>query len=50
MLSRLRNLVFKIRSRKRAERFVESMRRLNRLARLITVMQRKSGRAQVERK
>jgi hypothetical protein len=42
MLSRLRILVFKIQRRTRAERFVEIMRRMNRLARLMTVMQRRS--------
>jgi len=39
MLSRLRKLVFKVRSQHGAERLVETMRRLNRLARLMTIMQ-----------
>jgi hypothetical protein len=50
MLSRLRKLVFNIRRQRRAERYVEIMRRLNRLARLMTVMQRKSPGAEGERK
>jgi hypothetical protein len=47
MLSRLRSrLVFNIRRRRGPEGFGESMRRLNRLGRLMSVMQRKSGQAQ----
>jgi hypothetical protein len=39
LLSRLRKLVFKIRHRSPAARFAESMRRVNRLARLMTIIQ-----------
>ncbi len=38
MLSRLRKLVFKIQRGTRTRRFIEIMRRVNRLARLMTVM------------
>jgi hypothetical protein len=47
VLSRLRKLVFKIRHRSPAARFADSMRRVNRLARLMTVMQQR-GRRLVE--
>ena len=40
MLSRLRKLVFGIRSRSQADRIVEQLRRVNRLARLMAIMQR----------
>ena len=46
MLSRLRNLVFNIRRRTRSDRFVGMVRRMNRLARLMTVMQRKPRRTE----
>ena len=39
MLSRLRKIVFKIRHQASASRFAESLRRVNRLARLMTVIQ-----------
>jgi hypothetical protein len=39
MLSRLRKLVFKIRHKNSAGPFAESMRRVSRLARLMTIMQ-----------
>jgi hypothetical protein len=44
MLSRLRKLVFKIRPKTSAARFAESMRRVNRLARLMTIMQQRGRR------
>ena len=44
MLSRLRKLVFKIRHRTSAARFAESLRRVNRLARLMTVIQQRARR------
>jgi hypothetical protein len=44
LLSRLRKLVFNIRHRSPAARFVENMRRLNRLARLMTIMQQRGRR------
>ena len=44
MLSRLRKLVFKIRHRSPTARFAESMRRVNRLARLMTVIQQRGRR------
>jgi hypothetical protein len=44
MLSRLRKLVFKIRQKTSAGRFAESIRRVNRLARLMTVIQQKDRR------
>jgi hypothetical protein len=40
VLSRLRKMVFKIRHKTSTGRFAESMRRVSRLARLMTVMQR----------
>jgi hypothetical protein len=42
VLSRLRKLVFKIRSP--TARFTESMRRVNRLARLMAIMQQRARR------
>jgi hypothetical protein len=39
VLSRLRKIVLKIRRQASAARFVESLRRVNRLARLMTVIQ-----------
>jgi hypothetical protein len=44
MLSRLRKLVFKIRHKTPAGRFAESMRRINRFARLMTIMQQRDRR------
>ena len=44
MLSRLRKIVFKIRNKTSAGRFADSMRRVNRLARLMTVMQQRGRR------
>jgi len=44
VLSRLRKLVFKIRNRSPATRFVESMRRVSRLARLMTAIKTAKGR------
>jgi hypothetical protein len=44
VLSRLRKLVFKIRNRSPATRFIESMRRVNRLARLMAVIKTAKGR------
>jgi len=44
LLSRLRKLVFKIRQQTPAARFAESMRRVNRLARLMSVIQAKGRR------
>jgi hypothetical protein len=44
VLSRLRKLVFKIRHKTSAGRFAESMRRVNRLARLMTIMQQRGRR------
>jgi hypothetical protein len=44
VLSHLRKLVFKIRHQTPAARFGESMRRVNRLARLLTVIQAKGRR------
>ena len=41
MLSRLRKLVFSIQHRAPAVRFTESIRRVNRLARLMSMMQRR---------
>jgi hypothetical protein len=41
LLGRLRKLVFKIRQQSRAARFVDSIRRVNRLARLMTTIQKK---------
>jgi|tagenome__1003787_1003787.scaffolds.fasta_scaffold20900563_5 hypothetical protein len=41
MLSRIRNLVFKIQKRTRSQRFANRVRRIRRLARLMTVVQRK---------
>jgi len=43
VLSRLRKLVFKIRHRSPNARFAESMRRVNRLARLMTVIQQRGA-------
>ena len=40
MLGRLRKLVFNIRHRSSTPHFVESIRRLNRLARLMTIVRR----------
>jgi hypothetical protein len=42
-LSRLRKLVFKIRHKTSAGRFAESMRRVNRLARLMSIMQQRGS-------
>jgi hypothetical protein len=47
VLSRLRKLVFKIRRKTSAGRFADSMRRVNRLARLMTVIQQR-GRRKVD--
>jgi hypothetical protein len=44
VLSRLRKLVFKIRHQSPAARFAESMRRVSRLARLMTIIQAKGSR------
>ena len=44
MLSRLRKLVFAIRKRSGASRIADSLRRMNRLARLMSVMQGRHGR------
>jgi hypothetical protein len=44
VLSRLRKLVFKIRHETPAARFAESIRRVSRLARLMTVIQAKGRR------
>ena len=44
MLSRLRKIVFKIRRQASASRFAESLRRVNRLARLMTVIQQRGRR------
>jgi hypothetical protein len=44
VLSRLRKLVFKIRHKNSAGRFAESMRRVNRFTRLMTIMQLRSRR------
>lgn len=44
MLSRLRKLVFHIRHRTPAARFADSFRRVNRLARLMTVIQQRGRR------
>ena len=44
MLSRLRKLVFKIRHQAPTARFAESIRRVSRLARLMTVIQAKGRR------
>lgn len=44
MLTRLRKLVFHIRYRAPAARFAESIRRVNRLVRLMSTMQRRSPR------
>jgi hypothetical protein len=44
VLSRLRKLVFKIRRQASASRFAESLRRVNRLAHLMTVIQQKGRR------
>jgi hypothetical protein len=44
VLSRLRKLVFKIRHQTPAARFAETFRRVNRLARLMTVIQQKGRR------
>jgi hypothetical protein len=44
VLSRLRKIVFKIRQKTSAARFAESMRRVNRLARLMTVIQQRGRR------
>jgi hypothetical protein len=44
VLSRLRKIVFKIRRQAFAARFAESMRRVNRLARLMTVIQQRGRR------
>lgn len=40
ILNRIRKLVFKIRSRTRAGRFAENIRRVNRMARLMTIVRR----------
>jgi hypothetical protein len=44
MLSRLRKLAFKIRHKNSAGRFAESMRRVNRLARLMAIIHQRSRR------
>jgi hypothetical protein len=44
VLNRLRKLVFRVRSQSPNARFGDSLRRVNRLARLMTIMQRKPGR------
>jgi hypothetical protein len=44
VLSRLRKMVFKIRRKTSAGRFAESLGRVNRLARLMTVMQQRGRR------
>ena len=44
MLSRLRKLVFSIQHRAPAVHFTESIRRVNRLARLMSMMQRRPPR------
>jgi hypothetical protein len=44
VLSRLRKIVFKIRRQASAARFAESLRRVNRLARLMTVIQQRGRR------
>jgi hypothetical protein len=44
MLSRLRKLVFKIRHKNSAGPFAENMRRVSRLARLMTIMQQRRRR------
>jgi len=48
MLGRLRKLVFSIRHRTPAARFAESVRRVSRLARLMTVMQHRPRRRPAE--
>jgi hypothetical protein len=49
VLNRLRNLIFKMRRRSAGARFAEIMRRVNRMARLMTVIQKKPGRNFVRR-
>jgi hypothetical protein len=44
VLSRLRKIVFKIRRRTSAACFAESIRRVNRLARLMTIIQQRGRR------
>jgi hypothetical protein len=44
MLGRLRKLVFSIQHRRSAVRFAESLRRVTRLARLMTIIQQKQCR------
>lgn len=44
LLGRLRKLVFHVRHRTPAARFTESVRRVNRLARLMVMMQRRPPR------
>jgi hypothetical protein len=43
MLSRLRNLIFKMRGRTPGARFADIMRRVNRMARLMAVVQTNAG-------